>query len=302
MTYKIIKVVVKQVNYDLGTLKIKPVGEDEDGFSFLTTYSSSRNVNKNNIFSNFFKEDSMNFPSGYFYTPNVGDMLLVAVVYDIVGEMNIQNPLTRVIILGFLDNEFHFSPNDEIDTVHKSGASLRINHAWLDQNIFEADQQKLIRLNGHITLVGNRVVTLSGRKFLPFGGLAHQRTNNNNLVRVQETNEPQSAKWTDMFTNDLSKIILTPDFTKIDINSSNNMFLEPPCPADGEMMEMHDSGWKHHIDTTGHETNVVMSKVTLHGTNYQQYSFDPTNALTGIDAADHTFITTTFADSAVIHL
>ena len=216
-----------------------------------------------------------NVPVGTVNYPQHGDVVLTliwmtdAAREDRLHTMIGQNPMVEVIIIGRVmwDHPL-LAPYDNIIS-DQSGAKLHFNHGWSDAvNVAipppdyleagEAAQSHHLR-TGHVTLVGNRLVSLSGPKFLPFGLFSHllgQAGDLNPMVFPEPTDDgtgggdSKGTSWKELFTKDPTDDVFDKLLDSGGIGSGK--FLEPPCPEPGAMMNMHDSGYKLLVGVNGH--------------------------------------------------
>jgi len=244
-----------------------------------------------------------NVPVGVVNYPQRGDRVLALVwltdsaredrLHTLIG----QNPMMEVIILGRISWDHPLiGPYDHI-IGDQSGAKLHFNHGWLDDvNVADTLPEYLeagevakphqLR-TGHVTLVGNRLVSLSGKKFLPFGLFSHllgQANDSNPMVFPEVTDDGKGGKtsrgtsWGDVFTQDPTKDIFDELLDKGGIG--NALFLQPPCPEPGSMMHMHDSGYKLLVGVDGHmRTYIPKGAIFIIGQDgsmtEKKMSFDP---------------------------
>lgn len=242
-------------------------------------------------------------PVGFVNYPQQGDLVLAAIwITDMSRRDRLraklsQNQNMEVIIFAKISWDFpHIGTHDNI-LGDRSGAKIHFNHGWLDTKNFSKDAEgdKSIHLStGHLTTVANRMVRISGRKFLPFGLHSHKL----GLTGLKPTGATTAAKM--RFLRDNSKIInetggepvgwaqaFTKDPTRTDIyddlpslsKRGSKKFLEPPCPEPGAMMDMHESGYKLLVETSGHVRTYVPKggiEVIGHNSNdMHKMSFDP---------------------------
>ena len=227
-----------------------------------------------------------NIPMGIVNYPQPGDRVLALVwMSDITAQDRLyttlsQNPLTEVIILARVQWDHpSISPYDHI-IGDMSGAKLHFNHGWLDTEegvaspppdyLEEGKAAKPHQLRtGHVTLVGNRLVSLSGRKFLPFGLFSHLLGQAGDLDPIvfpeapskgtdggDKKKEEKGTSWSEIFTQDPTVEV----FDKLPDSPpgiGDGKFLQPPCPEPGAMMQMHDSGYKVLVGVDGHTREYV---------------------------------------------
>lgn len=246
----------------------------------------------------YLETDGLNFVTGFVNFPNVKDYLLVGVYLSApTGSQGyivqiVENK--KIIIFGQIAREpFKGNKFDNI-IMDRSGAKIHFNHGWLDnKNIVTEDKKVKPTLTGHLTIVGNRMVTLSGRRFLPFSAYSHilqrgitvdsNKSNPKIFFQSRYNKDHPNKLWSDVFTRDVGSAfdyedIFDPDFTE-EFNPfpDSLKYLEPPCPLPEEDMKMHDSGWKRLIHEDGSEQKFYSSKVTLVGKNFKRFSFAPDN-------------------------
>lgn len=248
-----------------------------------------------------------NVPTGVVNYPQPGDRVLALVwMSDITAQDRLytalsQNPLTEVIILARVQWEHpSIGPYDHI-IGDQSGAKLHFNHGWLDtvnmanpppDYLEEGKAAEPHQLRtGHVTLVGNRFVSLSGKKFLPFGLFSHllgQAGNPDPIVFPEAAfdgtvggNKPKGkgTSWTEVFTKDPTETVFDKLPDEIP-GVGEGKFLEPPCPEPGAMMQMHDSGYKLLVGVDGHMREYVpKGRIIVIGQNdtnrEKKMSFDP---------------------------
>ena len=104
----------------------------------------------------------MNQPYGMWAPPRRGDKVLALYCgpnrWFIVGSVPVQG------------NEHIIADEHSMDTVHRSGASIRLNDRYPGVT---AGTEEHDGITGNMSLVGNRTMMLIGSKFLPFGLLAN---------------------------------------------------------------------------------------------------------------------------------
>lgn len=279
---------------------------EDQAWKFMTPHAPTlrRGIIGDEIFDYFriTDEDAFNFTTGFMNFPQIGDFLvLAAYIHTPVGSTTPEQLVYReVIVLGYLA---HHNPqlegHDNI-LMDRSGAKIHFNHTWLDSknmSIVESPGRQLsgapgrANITGHLTIAGNRLVVLSGKKFLPFSGLSHKFSNGlpkdelyNNAFLTFEgqykkgSNDEQrkATTWKELFTRDLAHDIFDPDFSKeLNPKGDSNKFLEPPSALPEEDMKMHDSGWKRLIREDMSENKILRSSMILYGDAFKQHSFAP---------------------------
>lgn len=244
-----------------------------------------------------------NVPIGSVSYPQPGDRVLALVWVTDMSDPDrsiaqiAQNQMVEVIILARVNwNHPQIGPYDHM-IADKSGAKIHLNHGWLDEdNIISKlpdylEEDKAAKEHqgrtGHVTQVGNRYVQLSGQKFLPFGLFSHligQGKKGKDQVVLPESTDGDTpggaatgTKWKDVFTQDPTGDIFN---DLLDKGLGNKQFLEPPCPAIGTKMDMHDSGYKLLVGVDGHVREYVpKGRIIIIGQDASEtekkISFDP---------------------------
>lgn len=249
-----------------------------------------------------------NVPVGIVNYPQAGDRVLALIwmtemtEHDRLHTTLSQNPFVEVIILARVSWDHpQIGPYDHI-IADQSGAKLHFNHGWRDlttdhvknlppeylEKKGKAASPHQLR-TGHVTLVGNRLVTLSGQKFLPFGLFSHllgQAKDENPVVFPESKTDSgtgggakEGTKWGEVFTKDPTETNLfdkLPDAGGV----GSSKFLEPPCPEPGAMMDMHDSGYKRLIENNGQVREFKESLISVigddsSGQTMKKVAFDP---------------------------
>jgi len=245
-----------------------------------------------------------NVPVGIVNYPQSGDRVLTLVwMTDAAREDRLhtmigQNPMVEVIVIGRVMWEHpQLSPYDNI-LGDQSGAKLHFNHGWSDTvnvatpppDYLEAGEAAMpyhLR-TGHVTLVGNRFVSLSGPKFLPFGLFSHllgQAGDLNPTIFPESTDDgiggrgSKGTAWKEVFTKDPTDDVFD-KLLDVEGGVGEGKFLEPPCPEPGTMMNMHDSGYKVLVGTDGHmRTYIPKGAIFIIGQDgdmtEKKMSFDP---------------------------
>ncbi len=307
MGYDIVVCEVLDVNLDTRQVSLKPLNstfldtidtEAGKGLKFASTYApfmSTVDAKTGKI---------NNVPMGMVNYPQPGDRVLALVwMSEMTQEDRFytslsQNPMVEIILLArVIYDHPQLGPYDHIFW-DQSGAKLHFNHGWSDEvNVKDLPPEYLEEegkaakphqlRTGHTTLIGNRLVLLSGIRFLPFGLFSHLlgQAKDPNPIVFPESSESgtgggvgKGTAWKEVFTKNPTETIFDklPDSAGID----SSKFLEPPCPAPGEDMHMHDSGYKVLVKNDGHVREYVpKGKLIIIGQDGSQtekkMSFDP---------------------------
>lgn len=256
-----------------------------DGLKFASSYSPYTRVadpDKGKVF---------NTPVGFVNYPQQGDLVLAAIWitdvsrHDRLRSKLVQNQNMEVII--FAKISWHFPDIGTHDNIlgDRSGAKIHFNHGWLDIDHLtkDAEGDKTIHLpTGHLTTVGNRVVRIAGKRFLPFGLHSHNLgkegvSRRNSKIINEVGGEP--VGWGEAFTQDPTETNLYNDLLSLSKRGSKK-FLEPPCPEPGAMMDMHDSGYKHLVEQNGHVRKYLPRGAYIivgddGSDTYKKMAFDP---------------------------
>lgn len=240
-------------------------------------------------------EHAINSSSGLIYYPKEGDIVLIAVYQSQMSGTNLTyQPIDKpVLILGQIATSQPRANKHDLIFLDQSGAKIHFNHGWLDsKNLIGVGEDAISPLTGHLTMVANRYVELTGRKFLPFGLYSHHLQkgmslndvgNNPEVVFESEYLENQkSAKWNVLFTRNIGTNL---DYTGIyDPNLiggkkplGEDKFLDVAPPEPEEDMKMHDSGWKRLIREDGSEQRYYTHRTELVGKGFKQLAFTPDN-------------------------
>lgn len=307
-------------------LKIKPLGFDTGpsyiemdgtgGWKFMQPYAPSMKMSPAEGDSLHYlrikDEFARNFTAGSMNFPEIGDILIVLVYLHKMEYYDIDKQITEkeVIVLGQL--AWHNPVINRFDNIimDRSGAKLHFNHQWYDQtNVFtRADGKTTPSTTGHTTIVGNRFVQLSGRRFLPFGGFSHQMLDPNGKIIFpsgfalgKEIIKEREIK--ELFSRSIGSppdynVIYDPDLTKED-KLEGKFFLDPPCPDPDQDMKMHDSGWKRLIKNNADELRYKRASMGVIGNKARSLAFAPTN----LEADGETAVTTGFStnDIAIVN-
>ena len=258
-----------------------------DGLKFASSYAPYTRVadpDKGKVF---------NAPVGFVNYPQQDDLVLAAIwITDVSRQDRLrpklsQNQNMEVIIFAKISWQFPDIGTHDNILGDRSGAKIHFNHGWLDTDHLGEDVQgdKTIHLpTGHVTSVGNRVVRISGKKFLPFGlhshNLGKEGVNRDNSKIINEVGgEPIS--WGKAFTQDPAEANLYNDLISLSKRGSKK-FLEPPCPPPSSLMDFHESGYKHLVPSSGHVRSYQKSHLSILGgfdgegiDDAQAMSFDP---------------------------
>lgn len=293
MGYEIVLCMVKSVDTVTRLVRLEPQTpthfntievETGSGLKFASTYAPYTRV------ANPDDGKVFNTPVGFVNYPQQGDLVLAAIwITDMSRQDRLRNRFAQnhnmeVIIFAKISWDFpHIGTHDNI-LGDRSGAKIHFNHGWLDTVNLGKDTEgdKTPHLpTGHLTTVANRMVRVSGRKFLPFGlhshNLGKDGVSRDESKIINETGgEPVS--WKGAFTKNPTETNLYDDLPSQSKRGSKK-FLEPPCPESGAMMDMHDSGYKLLVNVNGHARTYLPKghiEVIGHNSNdMHKMSFDP---------------------------
>lgn len=131
-------------------------------------------------------------------------------------------------------------PHDNCDLsfIHRSGSSIRFNDGYpstqtgLPTGNFDG-------VTGHMTLVGNRVMFLSGSKFLPHGLLSDFEVHG---LKLDTGDESDGYVYPNIFDNELEPSSSSdPYYDNWDSDLGTKKFLRPPNLSEGYAV-VHDGG------------------------------------------------------------
>jgi len=231
-------------------------------------------------------------PVGFVNYPHEGDIVLAAVwVTDVSRQDRLysrvsQNSSVEVIIIAKVAWDMPFIDTYDNILGDRSGAKIHFNHGWINSNGYVDDQEtdrKIFKPNGNVTQIGNRTVRIAGKKFLGFGIHSHLLGRNNETQdKTIVTEHGEEVVWKDMFTKDPTEDVYNKFLNESDRGSIK--FLEPPCPEPSTLMDFHESGYKHLVETNGHVRTYSKGYLGIIGgfdgegiDDAQAMSFDPEN-------------------------
>ena len=230
-----------------------------------------------------------NTPVGFSNYPQPEDIVLAAIWISDVSNPDrlrpkmVQNQNMEVII--FAKVSWYFPDIGTHDNIlgDRSGAKIHFNHGWLDTDHLTKDTESdktIHQPTGHVTNIGNRVVRISGKKFLPFGIHSHNlgrdgKSRDKSII----VEEDDTVEWKKAFTNDPTNSSIYNDLLSLSKRGSKQ-FLEPPCPDPSTLMDMHESGYKMLVEQNGHVRKYLpRGGIVFIGDDasdtYKKMAFDP---------------------------
>lgn len=232
-------------------------------------------------------EDVFNVASGFINRPKINDYLFIAVFLykDSNTPFYLQLMNKPIYILGQIQKHMPILNINDNLIQDQSGAKLHFNNDWfLDV--------KTDRPTGNTTLVGNRLTTLSGKKFLNFSQLSYlfqkDITNKNPKMIlhppfIKDTVDKddkvivdESITWKDVFTKEVKNTnIFVPKFTGELQSLKDKLFLEPAAPPEDGKLDMHESGWKKAIYKDGNVQEFQRASMKMIGKTGLPYAFAP---------------------------
>lgn len=270
------------------------ITEDSRGYKieFVSLYGPNLNIGQvGDEAFHYFRlkdEDAFNVPTGFFNLPKQYDYLLIAVYIqrDPNTQFYRQNIDKKILVLGHIQKHQPLINIEDNVLIDRSGAKLHFNHQWFDS-------ENLDLPTGHTTLVGNRLVTLSGRKFLNFSllsfmfqrglkeGIRDDTTIHDPLISLPQGFDNESVnqiQWSQIFTRNINHAkLFDPKFgvEKAERKLGDKIFLEPPCPPKDAKQDMHDSGWKEVVYGNGNTQEFLRARLRVVGAYGLPYSFAP---------------------------
>lgn len=298
--YEIVLCLVEKVYLEERTLELIPIWSSNFRVKFLS--SSAKDTLK---FASSYApyvgsldptSDRLNaIPHAAVSYPREGDKVIALVplmeltsTRTMSSSWGINYSLPVIVLSKVIENYPETGPYDHIIS-DLSGARLHFNHAWEDVSKLvvatEEGGKDYQPPTGHVTLVGNRVVRLAGRKLLPFGLVSHTIGRGGDLdpVTISATTLAgevvSKKKWTELFTRDPTEEKLYDDLLDAKGGLKDKKLLQPPCPAPGTMMDFHESGYKRLVETSGQVREYKSSAVSVVGDNLnddlKKLSFQP---------------------------
>jgi len=121
---------------------------------------------------------SMNQSFGYFAMPRVGDKVFVIGTASDDFDSSASSAYLYVFgsVFGMNLHRPPLTDADDVQTLHRSGASIRFNDTYAGGGSIGTDgiesDGSMKGLTGNVTITGNRTMILSGSKYLPHGLLS----------------------------------------------------------------------------------------------------------------------------------
>lgn len=191
------------------------------------------------------RADPMNQQYGLVAPPRRGDVVLVMQIGD-------ENWLVLGAIPARGGNERPPHHECDLSFIHRSGSSIRFNdHYPSSMTGLPADDYDGI--TGHMTLVGNRVMWLSGSKWLSHGLLADHEAHSINIELNEEQEGETKTIHTYASTFDNSEEPSSssdPYYVPWTDDLGSSKFLKPPEITDGFAL-IHEGGGLFRISTGG---------------------------------------------------
>jgi hypothetical protein len=263
------------------------VTEDSKGYKieYVSLYNPNLNLGKiGDAPMDYYRlkdQDAFNVPTGFFNIPKKFDYLLIAVYLqrDPNTQFYRQNMDRKVLVLGQIQRHQPLINSEDNILIDRSGAKLHFNHQWFDSENLELP-------SGHTTLVGNRLVSLSGRKFLNFSllsflfqrGIKSGATTHDPILVLPNSFDEENSQlsWSELFTRNINSTkLFDPQFSGELQKLGEKLFLEPPCPPNDAKQDMHDSGWKEVVYGNGNTQQFLRSRLRIVGAYGLPYSFAP---------------------------
>lgn len=235
------------------------------------TEENQRTANRtDNPFNQFF---------GFYAMPRVGDT-----VFLIGMARGVEDIATEFFVLGSVYsadvNVPPLADQEDFQLIHRSGSSIRLNDTYVGGGSVSATSEgegMTKGLTGNLTLVGNRLMVLSGSKYLPHGLLAKYGDPRERFGRAKIDTFDGSAgghSYSDVFSNDAAESTFFDPFA--DTTMSGKVFLSPPSTTDGlipltdnTMLIAQHGGGVFRIDD--HNDSVGYSRMTIGATSMSMF-------------------------------
>lgn len=238
------------------------------------TEEDQQTVNRtNNPFNQFF---------GFYAMPRVGDT-----VFLIGMSRGVESIATEFFVLGSVYsadvNVPPLADQEDLQLIHRSGASIRLNDTYVGGGSVSATSEGegvTKGLTGNLTLVGNRLIVLSGSKYLPHGLLAkygdpRERFSGEKGAKIDTFDGSSGGhSYNDVFGNDAVECTFFDPFA--DTTMSGKTFLSPPSTTDdlipltdNTMLIAQHGGGVFRIDD--HKASVGYSRVTIGATSMSMF-------------------------------
>lgn len=186
-------------------------------------------------------DDPMNQQYGLVAPPRRGDVVLVMQVGD-------ENWLVLGSIPARGGNEQPPHHECDLSFIHRSGSSIRFNDHY-PSSMTDLPTDDYDGITGHMTLVGNRVMWLSGSKWLSHGLLADFEAHSINIEL--NDGEEDGHTYANKFDNSEEPSSSSdPYYTPWADSLGDNKFLKPPEITDGFAL-IHEGGGLFRISTGG---------------------------------------------------
>jgi hypothetical protein len=231
----------------------------------------SRPQTEEDQFSGNRTEHPLNQFFGFYGMPRIGDTVFM------IGMARGEEPMaTEFFVLGTVYtadvNKPPLADSEDLMMVHRSGASLRLNDTYGGGGVVTADEDEegpLRGLTGNLTLIGNRLMVLSGSKYLPHGLLAKYGDPRERFSSVAIDIFDGSTGghlYSEVFDNDPAENTFYDPF--VDETMSGKVFLRPPSAdddiiplTDNTMLIAHHGGGVFRIDD--HNAEEGYSRMTM---------------------------------------
>jgi len=172
---------------------------------------------------------------GFYGMPRIGDT-----VFLIGMSRGDEKMATEFFVLGSVHsadvNVPPLADKEDLQMIHRSGSSIRLNDTYVGGGSISADDEGegMTRgLSGNLTLVGNRLMVLSGSKYLPHGLMAKYGDPRERFAQAKiDTFDGSTGgnSYSDVFDNDAEESTFFDPF--VDTTISGKVFLSPPSTTD----------------------------------------------------------------------
>jgi hypothetical protein len=172
---------------------------------------------------------------GFFGMPRIGDT-----VFLIGMARGSEDIATEFFVLGSVYsadvNVPPLADQEDLQLIHRSGSSIRLNDTYVGGGAVSASSEgegMIKGLTGNLTLTGNRLMMLSGSKYLPHGLLAKYGDPRERFGKAKIDTFDGSVggnAYSDVFSNNAAEDTFFDPF--VDTTMSGKVFLSPPSTDD----------------------------------------------------------------------